>query len=96
MEQVTNDDFEEKRVFVGPILHMSHSVEDELKEPASVRLPITLQQDQNDLENLPSSHIRVFRRTGSSQEWVEITRQLKTPAKLENGFVTFQVNNIST
>ena len=96
MEQVTNDDFEEKRVFVGTILHMSHSVEDELKEPASIRLPIALQQDQNELPNLPSSHIRVFHRTGRSQEWVEITGQLKPPVKLKNGFVTFQVNNIST
>ena len=97
MQQVTHDDFEERRVFVGPILHISCSQEVELKEPASIRIPIALQQDRARLQNLPSTHIRIFYRStvDKSQEWAEITKQLKAPAKLENGVVTFQVNHFS-
>lgn len=96
MEQVPDADFEKKEIFVGPILHISYSVEDELKEPPFITIPITLPKDQNELQSLLSSHIRVFYQWGKSQEWVEISKQLKTPAKLlENGLVTFQVNNNS-
>lgn len=96
MQQVPDADFEEKEIFVGPILHISYSVEDELKEPPVITIPITLHKDQIKSQNLLSSHIRVFYRWKKSQEWVEISRQLKTPATLlENGVVTFQVNDNS-
>lgn len=99
VQQVSNDDFEEKRVFVAPILHVSCSKEVEHKTPASIRIPITLPQEkseqQSKLENLSSSHIRVCSRRDESQEWDEITGQSEPPPKLENGVVAFQVDNIS-
>jgi len=72
-------------------------VEVELKEPALIRVPITLDQQQDEPLNLSSSHISVFyQSTGrESQEWVEITDALKTPPKLEIGVVSFQVNHFS-
>jgi len=72
-------------------------VEFELKEPALIRMPVTLDQQQDESLNLPSSHIRVFyQSTGrESQEWVETTNELKAPPKLEFGVVSFQVNQFS-
>ena len=101
MQQVPNayDDNEEHRVFLGPILHISSSLgEVELQEPALIRIPITLQQDQiHELPDTSSSHVRIFYRSTKDRlkEWVEITRQLETPVKVENGVVTFQVNHFS-
>lgn len=97
MQQVPRNDSEERKVFVGPILHISSSREVELTEPASISIPISLEQNRIQLQNLSSTHARIFYcdTKEKSQEWVEITRQLKTPPKLENGVVTFQVNHFS-
>ena len=96
VQEVPNDDYEEQRVFLGPILHISCSLDIELQEPALIRIPITLQQDQIKLPDLSSSHVRIFYRNkkDKSKEWVEITRQLKMKAQIENGVVTFQVNHL--
>ncbi|KAJ7363162.1 hypothetical protein OS493_011440 [Desmophyllum pertusum] len=97
VQEVPNDDYEEQRVFLGPILHISCSLDVELQEPAFIRIPITLQQDQTKLPELSPSHISIFycSTKDKSQEWVEITKQLETPAQIENGVVTFQVNHFS-
>lgn len=97
VQQAPSSYFEERGVFVSPILHISCLVVVELKEPALIRMPITLDQQQDESLNLPSSHISVFyRSTGKeSQEWVEITSELKAPPKLEIGVVSFQVNHFS-
>ena len=99
VQGASNDNFEERRIFVGPILHISCPVEVELEEPALVTIPVSLQRDQIERLDLSSSHIRVFyqstRKKSQTQEWVEITSQLKTPPKLENGVVSFQVNHFS-
>jgi len=97
LQQTPNDDFEERGVFFSPILHISCPVEVKLEEPALIRIPITLEEKQIDLQNLSSSQIRVFHRCTrrKSQEWAEITRKLKTPPKLENGVVSFQVKRFS-
>lgn len=99
MQPSAYDDFRERGVFVGPILHISCPVEIELQEPALIRIPIAVEQDQIKLLDLSSSHIRVFyqgtRKKSQIQEWVEITSQLKTPLKLENGVVSFQVHHFS-
>ena len=96
MQQVPNDGFEERKVFVSPVLHISCTIELDFKEPASIRIPITLEQDQMKLLDLSNCHIRIFyqsKKRTTSQEWVEITSELETPAKLENGVVSFQVNH---
>lgn len=97
VQEVPRNYSEERKVFVGPILHISSSQEVELTEPASISIPIPLEQDQIQLQNLSSTHARIFYcdTKEKSQEWVEITRQLKTPAKLEKGVVTFHVNHFS-
>ena len=97
VQQTQNDDYEEKGAFVSPILHMSCPVEEALKEPALIRIPITLEEKQIDLQNLLSGQIRVFQRCTKrkSQEWKEITSELKTPPKLENGVVSSQVQRFS-
>lgn len=96
MQQVPNDGFEERKVFVSPVLHISCSMEVEFKEPASIRIPITLEQDQMSLLDLSNYRIRIFHQSekrNKSREWVEITSELNSPAKLENGVVSFQVNH---
>lgn len=97
VQQTPKDDYKEKGAFIGPILHISCPVEVTFKEPALIRIPITLEEEQIDLQNLSSDHIRVFRRytRRKSQEWEEITSELKTPPKLENGVVSFQVKRFS-
>ena len=97
IQQTPNDDYEEKGAFVSPILHISCPEEVALEEPAFIRIPITLEEKQIDLQNLSSSQIRVFHRCTRkiSQEWEDITRKLKTPPKLENGVVSFQVKRFS-
>lgn len=95
VQQVPNDDFQERKVIFGPILHILCSVEAELTTPATIWIPLTLQEDQTELPDPSSSHVRTFYRRDSSQEWVEITEKLKPPAKMENGVVTFQVNHFS-
>ena len=97
VQEVPNYDYGKKRAFAGPILHISCPVEVALKKPASIRLPVASEKDLQKLQNLSISNVRIYyRSTGdSSQEWVDITEELRPPAKLENGTVTFQVNHFS-
>ena len=98
IQQTPNDDYEKKGAYVSPILHISCPVEVALEEPALIRIPITLEEKQIDLQNLSSSQIIVFHRCTRrrSEKWSEITRKLKTSPKLENGVVSFQVKRFST
>lgn len=97
VQEVPNDDYEETRAFVGPILHISCPVDVELKKPASIRIPVASEQDLQKLRSLSISNVRICYRStqDSSQEWVDITEELRPPPKLENGTVTFQVNHFS-
>lgn len=77
------------------IIHTSCTPEVELKEPASITIPITLEKEQKKIPpDLLSSHVRIYSSDSSSEQWDEITSQLKTPAKLADGVVTFEVNHL--
>lgn len=97
VQEVLNDDYEEKRAFTGPILHISCPMEVKLREPALVRLPVASKQDLQKLQSLSISNVRIYYQSkrDSSQEWVDITGDLRPPAKLEKGTVIFQVNHFS-
>ena len=97
VQEVLNDDYEEKRAFTGPILHISCPMEVKLREPALVRLPVASEQDLQKLQSLSISYVRIYCQStrDSSQEWVDITDDLRPPAKLEKGTVIFQVNHFS-
>jgi len=97
VQEVPNYNYEEKRAFAGPILHISCPVELKLKEPASIGIPVASEQDLQKLQNLSISSVRICYRSleDSSQEWVDITKDLRPPAKLENGTVTFQVTHFA-
>ena len=98
MEGVSNSDSKEKGVLVGPILHILYTSEDEIKDPVSISVPIASQQDQINLSEIPSSNVKIFLRGGKekSRNWVETTKELKVPPRLDNGVVTFQVNGIKS
>ena len=70
-------------------------MENELGEPVSVTMPLALEQDQNKLQNVETSQVRLCSRSkrGSSQEWVDITEKLEPPAKLQDGVLAFQVKS---
>jgi len=99
VQEVLNDDYEEKRAFTGPILHISCPVEVKLREPALVKIPVASQQDLQKLQSLSISNVRIYNQSqstrDSSQEWVDITKDLRPPAKLEKGTVIFQINHFS-
>ena len=95
VQDVPNADFEETLVLVGPILHIDSPMEGELEEPASITMPIALEQDQEKVQNVETSQVRLCSRNkrDDSKEWVDITKELKPPAKLEDGVLTFQVKS---
>ena len=97
VQEVPNYNYEEKRAFAGPILHISCPVEVKLKKPALIKIPVASEQDLQKLQNLSITNVRIYyQSTGNnSQEWVDITENLRPPAKLENGTVTFQVKHFS-
>ena len=79
VQEVPNDDYEETRAFVGPILHISCPVDVELKKPASIRIPVASEQDLQKLRSLSISNVRICYRStqDSSQEntranWLKI------------------------
>ncbi|KAL9967531.1 hypothetical protein ACROYT_G025777 [Oculina patagonica] len=59
VQEVSNYDFENKRAFVGPILHISSSPNVEFKKPATIRIPIALQQNQVECEQLKRMFIKL-------------------------------------
>lgn len=92
VQQTAN--YEVEDVFFSPILHMSCSPDVELDKPAFITIPVTLQEDKTKLTDFSQSHIRTFA-WDNSQRWAEITSQLQTPAKQENGVVSFQVRRFT-
>lgn len=70
-------------------------MEDKLEEPASITMPIALEQDRKKLPNPETRMVRICSRSkrDSSQEWVDITEKLEPPAELQNGVLAFQVKS---
>lgn len=91
-QEVPSYEFEEQGTFVGLILHVSCSMEEEFEEPTSIRIPVALEKDPQQFQNLTGSHRIYYRRNwDSSQDWRDITEELRLSD--ENGVVTFQVNH---
>ena len=97
VQEVPNYYYEEEKAFAGPILHISGPVEVKLNKPALIKIPVASEQDLQKLQNLSISNVRIYHQStgNNSLEWVDITEDLRPPAKLENGTVTFQVKHFS-
>lgn len=106
MQELSSDGFEGKRVIVGPVVHITFTPKDELGDPLQVILtcpllisvPIDSQEHQIKFSGISSRNVRVFFRGGkdTSRKWVDWTKRLKTPPKLEEGTVTFEVDGADT
>ena len=106
MQGLSSDGFEGNRVLVGPVVHIAFTPKVESKDPLQVSLtcpilisvPIDSQEHQIKLSGMSSRHVRVFFRGGkdTSRKWVDWTKRLKTPPKLEEGTVTFEVDGADT
>lgn len=102
VQEIPRQWYEDGGVIVGPVLHITCSPEIQLLDPATITIPISL-QDKNEFTELSSGNVRVLvnsyeedeNETSQSADWEEITSQLPRPADLTNGVVTFQVTHFS-
>ena len=63
-------------------------------KPATITIPLTLREDNEDLRNAKLSQVRIFSSKSESRKWADFSEEL-TPVDLKNGVVTFQVNHFS-
>ena len=83
-------------MLVGPILHVSCSHNIELLEPAKISIPLTLFEGKRELSAQSSGQWRILHYSSEkSQEWTEITDQLKMPPVVIDGILTLKVKHFS-
>ena len=100
VQEVSNEEFEEEGVFLGPILRINCSEGVQFLKPATIRLPISL-REQQDLNLRPicgsTCDVKVlFLNSDDNQKtWIDITDDLVNPPSVDGKFVSFEVERFS-
>ena len=91
VQEVPNEDFEEKGVFRGPILRIKCFEVVQFLRPVTIQLPVSL-RDRQDVKLDPSKcHVRVWLLNCEEEnvEWTELT-DLVEPTQFDGKFVRIQ------
>ena len=91
VQEVPNEDFEEKGVFIGPILRIKCFEVVQFLRPVTIQLPVSL-RDRQDVKLDPSKyHVRVrfLNCEEENEEWTELT-DLVEPTQFDGKFVRIQ------
>ena len=100
VQEVSNEQFEEEGVFLGPVLRISCCEGVQFLKPATIRLPISL-REQQDLNLSPicgsTCDVKVlFLNSDDKQKtWIDITDDLVNPPSVDGKFVSFEVERFS-
>lgn len=95
VQEVPNDKFEGKDIFLGPVLRINCFEAVRFLKPVILQLPVALRERRDLNLNSTTCHVRVLYSGDEQKEWVEITDDLANPASFDGKLVTFQVERFS-
>lgn len=94
VQEIPRQWYDDSRIIIGPILHITCSPRIKLQEPATITVPISL--NGNEIVSTEYENVKVLvKNDDETSDWEEITDQLPRPADFTNGVVTFQAKHFT-
>ena len=97
VQEVPQNEFHDRNLFVGPILHVLCTSRATFLKPVTIKLPVSLGDQLVNIPRPSVCRVRIYFLSSEREpnQWIEISDELENPANYDGKIVTFRVQHFS-